>query len=71
MDKVFASAKEALADLPDGATVAVAGFGLGHRFPNTLIRELREKGTRQLTLVCNSPGGPGEILSPTGEAPAH
>jgi 3-oxoacid CoA-transferase len=60
MDKVFASAQAALADLNDGATVAVAGFGLSHRFPNTLINELREKGTRQLTLVCNSPGAPGE-----------
>ncbi len=60
MDKVVASAKEALADMPDGASVALAGFGLGHRFPNTLIRELRERGTKELTLVCNSLGNAGE-----------
>ncbi|RPI46702.1 MAG: CoA transferase subunit A, partial [Betaproteobacteria bacterium] len=60
MDKVIASANEAIADLADGATVALAGFGLGHRFPNTLIRALRERGTKSLTLVCNSLGGPGE-----------
>ena len=60
MDKVVASAKEALADMQDGASVALAGFGLGHRFPNTLIRELRERGTKDLTLVCNSLGNAGE-----------
>ena len=60
MDKVVASAKEALADMKDGASVALAGFGLGHRFPNTLIRELRERGTKELTLVCNSLGNAGE-----------
>ena len=60
MDKVVASAKQAIADMQDGAIVALAGFGLGHRFPNTLIRELREKGTKELTLVCNSLGNAGE-----------
>ena len=60
MDKVVSSAKEAIADLPEGSTVALAGFGLGHRFPNTLIRELRAKGTKKLTLVCNSLGNAGE-----------
>ena len=28
MDKVVASAREAVADIPDGATLAVGGFGL-------------------------------------------
>ncbi len=60
MDKVYASAESAIADMSDGATIALAGFGLGHRFPNTLIRALREQGTRNLTVVCNSLGGPGE-----------
>ena len=60
MNKVIASAKEAIADLNEGAIVALAGFGLGHRFPNTLIRELRAKGTKNLTVVCNSLGNAGE-----------
>jgi len=60
MDKVVASADEAIADLPDGAIVALAGFGLGHRFPNTLLQALRDKGTKGLTVVCNSLGGTGE-----------
>ncbi len=60
MNKVVASAAQAIADMPDGATVALAGFGLSHRFPNTLLHALRDKGTKQLTLVCNSLGNAGE-----------
>ncbi len=59
MDKVFASPERAVADIADGATIAIAGFSVGHRFANSLIIALREKGTRNLTLVCNSLGDPG------------
>ena len=61
MNKVVASPEQAVADIPDGATVAVAGFGLGHRFASSLLLALRNQGTRDLCLVCNSMGGPGEI----------
>ena len=60
MDKVVASPEQAIEDLTDGASVAFAGFGLAHRFPNSLLRALKDKGTRNLTLVCNSLGGSGE-----------
>jgi 3-oxoacid CoA-transferase len=59
MDKVFASPAEAIADIPDGATIAIAGFSVAHRFAASLIIALRDKGTRELTLVCNSLGDPG------------
>src|SRR5688500_17955543 len=59
MDKVVASPEQAIADVPDGATIAIAGFSVGHRFANSLIIALREKGTKELTLVCNSLGDPG------------
>ena len=59
MDKVVASPEQAVADIQDGATVAIAGFSVGHRFANSLILALREKGTKGLTLVCNSLGDPG------------
>jgi 3-oxoacid CoA-transferase len=59
MDKVFASPERAVADVTDGATIAIAGFSVGHRFANSLIIALREKGTKGLTLVCNSLGDPG------------
>ena len=37
----------------DGATVFISGFG-GAGFPNKLIRALRERGPKNLTLVVNS-----------------
>ena len=61
MNKVVGSPEEAVADIADGATVAIAGFGLGHRFASSLLLALRKQGTRDLCLVCNSMGGPGEI----------
>jgi len=61
MDKVVTSPSAAVADIADGATIAVAGFSVGHRFATSLLVALRDKGTRNLCLVCNSMGGPGEI----------
>lgn len=53
IDKRVASAAAALADVTDGATVLISGFG-GAGFPNTLIRALRERSPKNLTLVVNS-----------------
>jgi 3-oxoadipate CoA-transferase, alpha subunit len=46
----FAAALDGVAD---GATVFISGFG-GAGFPNALIRALRERGPKNLTLVVNS-----------------
>ena len=62
MGKVM-SAVEAVADIEDGASVGIAGFGLSHRYPSTLISALGEKGSRGLTVYCNGLGQPG---FPTG-----
>ena len=59
MNKVVASPEQAVADITDGATIAIAGFSVGHRFATSLILALRDKGTKSLTLVCNSLGDPG------------
>jgi 3-oxoadipate CoA-transferase, alpha subunit len=53
IDKRSDSPAEALADVADGATVFISGFG-GAGFPNVLIRALRDRGPRNLTLVVNS-----------------
>src|SRR6516164_2709456 len=53
IDKRAGTAAEALADVADGATVFISGFG-GAGFPNVLIRALRDRGPKQLTLVVNS-----------------
>jgi len=59
MDKVYATPEQAIADISDGATIAIAGFGVAHRFATSLILALRDKGTKELCLVCNSLGDPG------------
>jgi 3-oxoadipate CoA-transferase, alpha subunit len=53
INKCVSTAAEALADVRDGATVFISGFG-GAGFPNVLIRTLRERGPKNLTLVVNS-----------------
>src|SRR5438045_5336812 len=53
IDKRVSSGAEALKDVPNGATVLISGFG-GAGFPNLLIRALRERGPKDLTLVVNS-----------------
>ena len=59
MDKIVASSAEAVADVGDGASIAIAGFGLSHRFPSSLIVALAERGSKQLTVYCNGLGQPG------------
>ena len=55
MGKVFSSAAEAVADIPDGATLAVGGFGLCGN-PMELIRALYDAGTTDLRVVSNNCG---------------
>jgi 3-oxoadipate CoA-transferase alpha subunit len=53
IDKRVQSTAEALDGVSDGATVFISGFG-GAGFPNELIRALRERGPKDLTIVVNS-----------------
>lgn len=55
MRKVIDSAREAAALIPDGATVMVGGFGLCG-IPENLIAALRDRGTRDLTIISNNAG---------------
>jgi 3-oxoacid CoA-transferase len=59
VDKVYASPADAVADVTDGSSVAVAGFGVTHRFPSSLITALRDQGAKGLTVYCNGLGQPG------------
>ncbi|MFC8424037.1 CoA transferase subunit A [Streptomyces sp. NPDC057236] len=55
MDKVVASAAEAVADVPDGASLAVGGFGLSG-VPDVLIQALYEREVDGLSVVSNNCG---------------
>ena len=51
--KVCASATEAVADIPDGATVMVGGFaGIG--IPSAVLDALVEQGAKDLVVIANS-----------------
>jgi len=55
MNKVLRSAAEAVSGIPDGATIMIGGFGLCG-IPENLIAALRERGTRNLTIISNNAG---------------
>jgi len=55
-NKLVASFREAVQDVPDGATIAFGGFAMPG-VPFNLINALLEQGARQLTLVANTTGG--------------
>jgi 3-oxoadipate CoA-transferase alpha subunit len=55
INKICPSAADALADVPDGATVMIGGFGTAG-LPNELIDALIAQGARDLTIVNNNAG---------------
>src|SRR3954453_17012735 len=59
IDKVFASPEAAVADIHDGATVMIGGFG-NAGMPAALIDALIAQGARELTIVNNNAGN-GEV----------
>ncbi|MBT1538347.1 CoA transferase subunit A [Ralstonia solanacearum] len=59
MNKIYASASEALAGIvKDGQTIAVGGFGLCG-IPEALIGALRDSGVKGLTCISNNAGVDG------------
>jgi 3-oxoacid CoA-transferase subunit A len=58
LNKVIADAQQAIADVPDGATVMVGGFGLCG-IPENLIRALVRKGVTGLHTISNNMGVDG------------
>lgn len=61
MDKVVNSPQEAVADIRNGASIAIAGFSVDHGFAASLIMALKVQGTSDLCIVCNSLGAPGQL----------
>ena len=54
-NKVFATFDEAVADIPDGCTVAFAGFG-NVGFPRNLIAALHRQGATNMEGISNNAG---------------
>jgi 3-oxoacid CoA-transferase subunit A len=65
MNKVVATADEAVARIPDGASIMVGGFGLCG-IPEHLLAALHRRGTKHLTIISNNAGvddyGVGPLL---------
>ena len=65
MNKVLATADEAVAAIPDGASIMMGGFGLCG-IPEHLIAALHRRGTTNLTIISNNAGiddyGVGPLL---------
>ena len=65
MNKVLAGVEDAVALVPDGATIMIGGFGVCG-IPENLLAALHARGTRGLTLISNNAGidnfGVGSLL---------
>ncbi|TAN24059.1 MAG: CoA transferase subunit A [Acidobacteria bacterium] len=55
MNKIQKSAAAAVADIPDGSTVMIGGFGLSGN-PENLIAALHARGAKNLTVISNNAG---------------
>jgi 3-oxoacid CoA-transferase subunit A len=73
MHKVVANADEAVADVFDGATIMIGGFGLCG-IPENLIRALVKKGAKNLNTISNNVGVDGlgnGLLLAAGQIRSH
>jgi 3-oxoacid CoA-transferase subunit A len=73
MNKVVASAEDAIHDIRDGSTLMIGGFGLCG-MPENLIRALVKKGTRNLFTISNNVGVDGlglGLLLANGQITSH
>jgi 3-oxoadipate CoA-transferase alpha subunit len=59
IDKEYSSGASAIADIPDGATVMIGGFGASGN-PIELIHALIDQGAKDLTVINNNTGN-GEV----------
>ena len=62
INKIVPSLAEAVADIPDGASVMISGFG-GAGLPTDLIDALVAQGAKDLTLISNNAGSGGVGIS--------
>jgi 3-oxoadipate CoA-transferase, alpha subunit len=59
--KVLNSFAEAVADIPDNATIMIGGFGHAVDKPQNLIKALADHGAKGLTMIVNGAGVSGSL----------
>lgn len=62
MDKVYPDVDKAVADIPDGASIAISGFFTAGT-PIPLIRALVKQGAKDLTIICMQMGPGNEDIN--------
>lgn len=62
INKIVPSLAEAVADIPNGASVMISGFG-GAGLPTDLIDALVAQGAKDLTIISNNAGSGGVGIS--------
>ena len=67
--KIYSDGTSAIADVPDGATVFIDGFGGPGGMAHYLLISLRDRGSRGLTIVSNT-AGIARVVS-FGTPPGH
>ena len=55
INKVVGSFEEAVADIPDGASIMVGGFGGAGSTPQNLVLALSKRDVKDLTIIGNAP----------------
>jgi 3-oxoadipate CoA-transferase, alpha subunit len=60
-NKIYRTFSEAIADIPDSATIMIGGFGHAADRPQNLIKALRDQGAKNLTIIGNSAGAAGKL----------
>ena len=63
MNKIVSSFAEAVADIPDGASIMLGNFAGPGGTPCYLIHALRQQGAKNLTLIANTAGGSGLTMA--------
>ena len=62
INKIFETFDEAVADIPDNATIMIGNFAGPGGTPYYLIQALRRQGAKNLTIIANTAGGVGLTL---------
>jgi len=62
LDKVYPSIDKAVADIPDGASIAISGFFTAGT-PIPLIKALSKQGAKNLTIICMQMGPGNEDIN--------